>query len=113
MSDNCLFCRIAAGEIPADTLYEDDEVMAFRDISPEAPTHFLVIPKRHLAGPSSMTPEDEGLIGKVLRVGADLAKDNGAEHFRFVANSGADAGQRVFHFHLHVLGGRKMTWPPG
>ena len=113
MSDNCLFCKIASGEIPADTLYEDDDVMAFWDISPQAPKHFLVIPKKHIAGPSSVTQADESVIGKVLRVGADLAKDNGVEQFRFVVNNGEEAGQTVFHFHLHVLGGRKMTWPPG
>jgi len=113
MSNNCLFCRIAAGEIPADTLYEDNDVMAFWDISPQAPKHFLVIPKQHITGPSALTQADENLIGKVLRVGAELAKSNGAEQFRFVINNGEDAGQTVFHFHLHVLGGRKMTWPPG
>ncbi len=113
MSDNCLFCRIAAGEIPADTFYEDDDVIAFWDINPQAPKHFLVIPKRHIAGPASLTQADESLIGKVLRVGSDLAKDNGAEQFRLVVNNGEDAGQDVFHFHLHVLAGRKMTWPPG
>lgn len=113
MSDNCLFCRIAAGQIPANTLYEDDEVLAFWDISPQAPKHFLVIPKKHITGPSTLTVTDEGLIGKVLRIAADLAKENGIEQFRFVVNSGEEAGQTVFHFHLHVLGGRQMTWPPG
>lgn len=113
MSDNCLFCKIAAGKIPTDAIYEDGDVMAFWDISPQAPKHFLVIPKRHIAGPSSLTQADEALIGKVLRIGSDLAKDNGSEQFRFVVNNGEEAGQTVFHFHLHVLGGRKMTWPPG
>lgn len=113
MSDNCLFCKIASGTIPADTLYEDDEVMAFWDISPQAPKHFLVIPKKHIAGPSAVAETDEGLIGKVLRIGAELAKQHGTEQFRFVVNNGEEAGQTVFHFHLHVLGGRKMTWPPG
>lgn len=113
MSSPCLFCRIASGEIPAKKLHEDDEVVAFWDISPQAPTHFLVIPKKHLSGPGAISAEDEALIGKVVRVGAQLAREHGAEHCRLVMNNGAEAGQTVFHLHLHVLGGRPMSWPPG
>lgn len=113
MNNSCLFCRIVAGEIPADKLYEDAEILAFSDISPQAPKHFLVIPKKHLSGPDAVTEEDQSLIGKILRIGAELAKKNGIDQFRFVANNGEKAGQTVFHFHLHVLGGRDMSWPPG
>ena len=113
MSNPCLFCRIASGEVPAKKLHEDDEVVAFWDISPQAPTHFLVIPKKHLSGPGAISAEDEALIGKVVRIGAQLARENGAEHCRLVMNNGAEAGQTVFHLHLHVLGGRPMSWPPG
>ena len=113
MSDNCLFCKIIQGQIPAAKLYEDDDVLAFGDINPQAPTHFLVIPKKHLAGPDAVTEDDQPLIGKVMRVGATIARERGVESFRFVVNNGAAAGQTVYHFHLHVMGGRPMTWPPG
>lgn len=113
MSDNCLFCKIINGQIPAAKLYEDEEIMAFNDISPQAPTHFLVIPKRHLSGPGAVAEADQALIGKIMRVGSDIAHQQGVESFRFVVNNGAAAGQTVFHYHLHVLGGRSMSWPPG
>jgi len=113
MADNCLFCKIVRGEIPVAKLFEDDDLVAFRDIAPQAPLHFLVIPKRHLSGPNAIGAGDEALIGKVMAAGARLARENGAESFRFVVNEGAQAGQTVFHFHLHVLGGRAMAWPPG
>lgn len=113
MSDNCLFCKIIQGHIPAAKIYEDEDILAFHDVNPQAPVHFLVIPKKHLSGPSSVSDVDQDLIGKVMRVGAKLAKDQGKENFRFVVNNGAEAGQTVFHFHLHVLGGRSFTWPPG
>ncbi|HFQ80867.1 MAG TPA: histidine triad nucleotide-binding protein [Desulfobacterales bacterium] len=112
MSD-CIFCKIAAGEIPADKLYEDDEVVAFWDLDPQAPKHFLVIPKSHLRDSSALSEEDAALIGRIIRIGAHLAKENGLDDYRFVVNNGASAGQTVFHFHLHVLGGRVMGWPPG
>ncbi len=112
MSD-CIFCKIVAGEIPANKLYEDDDVLAFWDLTPQAPKHFLVIPKKHLAGPDAALEGDDNLIGKVLRTGARLAAENGIEQFRFVVNNGEEAGQTVFHFHLHVMGGRTMSWPPG
>lgn len=113
MNDNCLFCKIIQGQIPATKLYEDADLLAFADISPQAPTHFLVIPKKHISGPSAANEADETLLGKIMRVGADIAKKQGIEHFRLVINNGAEAGQTVFHLHLHVLGGRPMTWPPG
>lgn len=113
MSSDCLFCRIIRGEIPAAKLYEDDEVLAFRDISPQAPTHFLVIPKKHLSGPGTAQAEDEALLGKVIRTGAEVARANGIDQFRMVMNNGPQSGQTVFHLHLHVLGGRAMNWPPG
>jgi histidine triad (HIT) family protein len=113
MPDNCLFCKIIRGEIPATKLYEDEEIFAFRDIAPQAPTHFLVIPKKHLRGPEAVTGEDEQVVGKLLRVGNELARKEGIEHYRAVFNNGSQAGQTVFHLHMHILGGRDMTWPPG
>jgi histidine triad (HIT) family protein len=110
--DDCLFCKIVAGEIPAKKLYEDDDVIAFWDISPQAPVHFLVIPKKHIAGPSSVTKEDEQLIGKLIRVGGDLARENGVEDgYRVIFNNGTKAGQVVFHIHMHILGGKEKPWP--
>ena len=114
MGSDCIFCKIIQGDIPANKLYEDDDILAFWDINPEAPKHFLVIPKKHIAGPNEIDIEDEKLIGKMLRMGSELAKENGIpESFRFVINNGTEAGQTVFHIHLHVLGGRPMNWPPG
>ncbi len=113
MSD-CLFCKIAAGEIPAEKLYEDDDVVAFWDISPAAPKHFLVIPKIHRVSLSDLAEEDDRLIGKMMRVSAQVARENGiAKGYRTIINNGADAGQVIMHVHMHVLGGRPMGWPPG
>ncbi len=113
MADNCLFCKIINGEIPSDKLYEDDDVYAFRDIAPQAPVHFLVIPKKHISGPAGVTPEDEQVMGKVIRIADRIAKDEGIEQYRLIFNNGEEAGQTVFHVHMHVLGGRIMGWPPG
>ena len=113
MPDNCLFCKIIQGDIPVDKIFEDDDVLAFRDIAPQAPVHFLVIPKKHINGPSSVSPEDEKLIGKLIRVGDEIARKEGINHYRIVFNNGEEAGQTVFHIHMHVLGGRIMSWPPG
>ncbi len=112
--EDCLFCKIIDGKIPAEKLYEDDEVLAFWDISPQAPKHFLVIPKKHLSGLDKLSDQDDLLMGKLLRVAAKLAKeqDIGA-NFRTVVNTGSQAGQTVFHIHVHILGGRAMLWPPG
>jgi histidine triad (HIT) family protein len=111
--DDCIFCKIVSGEIPANKLYEYDEVIAFVDMRPQAPTHILVIPKKHIKGPADIE-EDSELIGKIIKVGSDLAREHGiGSGFRLVMNNGASAGQTVFHIHLHVLGGRTMNWPPG
>ncbi|OGR18565.1 MAG: histidine triad nucleotide-binding protein [Desulfobacterales bacterium GWB2_56_26] len=111
MSD-CIFCKIVTGEIPAKKLYEDDEVVAFWDIAPQAPVHFLVIPKKHLAAPVDVTEQDDQVIGKMIRVGARLAAENGvADGFRVIFNNGKKAGQVVFHIHMHIIGGREKPWP--
>jgi histidine triad (HIT) family protein len=112
---DCLFCRIVAGEIPAKIVFQDDAVVAFKDITPQAPMHVLVIPKRHVSSLNELTEADDELVGRLVRVGAAIAHEYGhdAGGYRTVFNCNADAGQTVFHVHLHVLGGRKMTWPPG
>ena len=113
MSD-CLFCKIAGGEIPSKKVYEDDEFFAFHDISPQAPTHVLVIPRRHIASLEDVAADDEALLGRLLLVCRRLARELGIETgYRVVNNCGAPAGQSVFHIHFHLLGGRPMGWPPG
>ena len=114
MSDT-IFGRIAAGEIPADILYEDAEVVAFRDISPQAPTHILVIPRKPIPTLNDARPEDAELLGKLLLAAAKVAAQAGIAEagYRTVINCNAAAGQTVFHLHLHVLGGRPLQWPPG
>mgnify|MGYP001274230113 CR=1 FL=1 len=111
----CLFCKIVAREVPGKIVYEDDDVLAFEDIRPVAPTHTLVIPKRHIASLNEAKPEDAELLGKVLVAAAKVAKQAGIDQsgWRLVLNNGPNAGQTVFHIHAHVLGGRGMTWPPG
>ena len=110
----CLFCRIASGEVPARTVFEDGEVLAFKDINPQAPTHLLVIPKKHIPALSAAGDEDAALLGKLQLVARDLAKLGKLENgFRVVTNNGRGAGQSVDHLHYHVLGGRRLTWPPG
>jgi histidine triad (HIT) family protein len=113
MSD-CLFCKIAAGEIPSKKVYEDDEFFAFHDISPQAPTHVLVIPRRHIASLDDAGADDQALLGRLLLVCQQLARELGiAGGYRVVNNCGAAAGQSVFHVHFHLFGGRPMGWPPG
>jgi histidine triad (HIT) family protein len=113
MSADCLFCRIVAGEIPATIVHETDDVIAFRDISPQAPTHVVVITKRHVADVTELVA-DPGLAAALLTGVADVALGQGlVERFRTVFNTGSDGGQTVFHVHAHVLGGRPMGWPPG
>lgn len=111
----CLFCKIIAREVPGKIVYEDDDVLAFEDIRPVAPTHTLVIPKRHIVSIDEAKPEDAQLLGKLMLVASKIAKDAGIQEggWRFVINNGANAGQSVFHIHAHVLGGRAMQWPPG
>ncbi len=115
MSADCLFCRIVAGELPADVVYEDEDTLAFRDINPVAPTHVVVIPKSHHADAASLAAADPALAGAILAAAAEVARreDLVAAGYRMTVNSGPGAGQTVFHAHLHLLGGRAFTWPPG
>ena len=115
MSQDCLFCKIIAGEIPSNKVYSDDEVYAFHDIKSAAPTHILIIPKKHLSDVSSANADDQALLGKLLLKANQIAADQGLaeDGFRFVINTGRDGGQTVFHLHLHILGGRALSWPPG
>jgi histidine triad (HIT) family protein len=114
MSD-CLFCRIAAGEAPARIVHSDDEVVAFQDINPQAPTHVLVIPREHIASADELTPAQDALWGRLLHVAQSVVHANGDADsgYRLLTNVGRDGGQTVSHLHLHVLAGRRMTWPPG
>ncbi|HLH09113.1 MAG TPA: histidine triad nucleotide-binding protein [Terriglobales bacterium] len=113
MSD-CLFCRIIEGKVPSKKVYEDERVYAFEDIRPQAPTHILIIPKKHIAGLDEAKPEDAEILGYVQLAAAKLAEGRKlAKGYRTVLNVGPDSGQSVFHLHLHLLGGRHMSWPPG
>ncbi len=112
MSD-CLFCKIAEGEIPSNKVYEDAVCLAFRDIDPQAPTHFLVIPKAHIASCAQVNEDNAALVGHMFTVIAKVARELGLDSYRVVSNCGQQAGQSVPHLHFHVLGGRDMTWPPG
>ena len=114
MSD-CLFCRIVTREIPSKLVYEDERLLAFEDINPQAPLHVLVIPKIHLASLDDLTPEHDALVGEMLRRAAAIARDRGFSErgFRTLFNTNREAGQTVFHIHLHLLAGRSMAWPPG
>lgn len=114
MSNDCLFCQIIAGQIPATIVHQDDQVTAIRDINPAAPTHLLILPNRHLASVAVAGPDDEALLGALLLTAARLAAEAGLSGgYRVVANTGPDGGQSVHHLHLHVMGGRAMHWPPG
>ena len=115
MADDCLFCKILAGEIPADKVYEDEEVFAFRDINPAAPTHILIIPREHIEKVSETTAEHEALLGKLVLRANEIARQEGIESdgYRLVFNNGLHGGQTVYHVHLHILGGRQFAWPPG
>lgn len=112
---DCIFCKIAQGKLPANIIYEDDHAIAFEDIAPQAPVHTLVIPRRHISTVLDLEEGDRELVGHLFRVAAVLARDKGVADggFRLVMNTNADAGQTVFHMHLHLLGGRAMGWPPG
>jgi histidine triad (HIT) family protein len=113
--DNCLFCKIIAGDIPGAIVHEGEHVIAFRDINPQAPLHVLIVPRRHIRTINDLQPEDDQLVGSLFRTAAMLAKQHGyAERgYRTVFNCNAEAGQTVFHIHLHLLAGRGMHWPPG
>ncbi len=111
--EDCLFCKIIAGEVPSKKVYEDDDVYAFYDIDPQAPSHFLVIPKQHIASVAAVTSENSMIVAKCFEAIAKITKELGIESFRVVSNIGEQAQQSVFHLHFHVLSGRDMTWPPG
>ncbi len=115
MNEDCIFCKIASGQFGTEFLYESGEIVAFRDIHPRAPIHFLVIPKKHIPKVSDIQPDDEVLIGKMVAVANIIAKQENISEtgYRLIFNCGRDSGQDVFHIHLHVLGGRKLNWPPG
>jgi histidine triad (HIT) family protein len=111
---DCLFCKMIAGEIPTKKVYEDDKTFAFHDINPQAPTHVLIVPNKHIVGLKEATPEDAEIIGYCQLVAAKIARERDIENgYRTVYNVGPGAGQSVFHLHLHLLGGRKLSWPPG
>ncbi len=112
--ENCLFCKIVAGQIPSDIVYQDQDIMAFRDIHPQAPQHILFISRRHIASMADLTVEDEPLLAHILTAAKNVAHDLGLEQgYRFLTNVGPHAGQSVLHLHFHLLGGRELGWPPG
>ena len=115
MSSDCLFCKILAGEIPADLVYESETAVAFRDINPKAPTHVLVIPRKHISTINDIEPDDQEIIGSLYTAAKEIAAQAGIadDGYRAVMNCNEDAGQSVFHIHLHVMGGRVLAWPPG
>lgn len=106
---DCIFCKIAAGEIPSEKVYEDEKIYAFRDINPVAPVHILLIPREHIGSAAEIKPEDAGLMGHIWTKIPEIAKENGLSQFRAVSNSGAEAGQTVEHLHFHIIGGRKLA----
>lgn len=112
---DCIFCKIVKHEIPANTVYEDDEVIAFKDINPQAPIHLLIVPKEHVASIMEIDDDNSEILNKIIRVAQNLARQNNIDNkgFRLVVNTGDDGGQTVKHLHFHLLGGRFMTWPPG
>jgi histidine triad (HIT) family protein len=115
MATDCLFCKIVAGEIPANVIYQDDHVLAFEDINPQAPTHTLVIPREHIATLDELDEDKEAIAGKILVAARNIAREKGLDDrgYRLVANCLESAGQTVFHIHFHLLGGRSLGWPPG
>jgi histidine triad (HIT) family protein len=112
---DCIFCKIAAHDIPSNVVLDDDDVFAFHDLNPQAPVHILVIPKRHIVNAAEAVESDGPILGRLMRAASTVAEIAGIDEggYRIVANVGADGGQTVNHLHLHVLGGRRMTWPPG
>ena len=111
----CIFCRIAAGEVPSTMVHEEEEIVAFRDLSPQAPTHILVIPRKHVSSVTDLEAGEDSATGRLLRVAGEIAAKEGISEsgYRLVVNCGKDAGQAVDHLHVHLLGGRRMGWPPG
>ena len=112
---DCLFCKLAAGQVPATILFQDDTLVAFKDINPQAPLHLLIIPRRHIASLNGLSDADDALVGSMARLAAAMAKEHGYDGpgYRIVFNTNRDAGQTVFHIHLHLLAGRPLAWPPG
>ncbi len=112
---DCLFCKIRDGEIPAEIVFENDLVLAFRDVNPQAPTHILIVPRKHIATTNDLKPEDAELMGHLFLAAQEIAGHEGIaeDGYRLVVNCNSKAGQTVFHIHMHLLGGRSMTWPPG
>lgn len=112
---DCLFCKIISGEIPGSIVYQDDRVVAFNDINPQAPTHVLIVPRRHIPSLNDLAPGDDQIVGELVRRAAAIAKARGIDGggYRAVFNTNRDAGQTVFHIHLHLIGGRSLNWPPG
>ena len=110
---DCVFCKIAQGEIPTEAIYEDENLIAFNDLDPQAPIHFLVIPKKHITSLAEVSDKEADLLGHILTSISKLAKDMNLEGYRVVTNIGEDGGQSVPHLHFHVLGGRSLQWPPG
>jgi len=110
---DCIFCKIAAREIDSELLYEDEAVVAFRDINPVAPTHVLIVPREHIERISDIQPRHAEMVGRLHLVAGEIAARTGLSDYRLVFNCGPEAGQAVYHIHLHLIGGRKMTWPPG
>jgi histidine triad (HIT) family protein len=112
---DCLFCKIIAREIPSSVVFEDERILAFNDINPQAPTHVLVVPKKHIPSLNALEPGDDALVGEVVRRAAAIARERGISDagYRTLFNTNLAAGQTVFHIHLHLVGGRTMTWPPG
>ena len=112
---DCLFCQIVEGTVPASIVHRDEHLIAFKDINPQAPLHVLIVPRRHIDSLNALGPEDDDLVGEMVRRAAAIARDHGVADsgYRTVFNCNADAGQTVFHIHLHVLGGRGLSWPPG
>jgi histidine triad (HIT) family protein len=112
---DCLFCRIIRRDIPASIVYEDERILAFNDINPQAPTHILLVPKRHIESLNAMSPDEDAIVGELVRRAAAIARERGIAEsgYRTVFNTNGHAGQTVFHIHLHLLGGRAMAWPPG
>lgn len=111
----CIFCKIALGQIPAKIIYEDDKAIAFEDINPQAPVHVLVVPRKHISTTLDIQPDDYALVGHLFSISNVIARERGIDErgFRLVMNTNQEAGQSVFHIHLHLLGGRTMSWPPG
>ena len=110
---DCVFCKIAKGEIPTEAIYEDEDIIAFNDLDPQAPIHFLVIPKKHITSLATLDESDSEVLGKIMLAISKLANDKNLEGYRVVTNIGEEGGQSVPHLHFHVLGGRSLQWPPG